>query len=209
MQARYQNSSRGKFISEDPVFLGDPSQQMLTDPQSLNSYSYANDNPTTKSDPTGRTYLELSAAGTFQGWSGSIGVRADLYGINVFAAGGVGVGSAGYPISAALSSGNLSRKTETTMTAGGDAAYLFGLGISGSGTYQPSTYSVTNKSGDVSLIAGYGADAYLRKEVSTPVLGGLPPDGLVYGKASNFSTPNYVVAPRPSAYMSSNSPSFT
>jgi len=40
-------------LSEDPVFLGDPKQQVLTDPQSLNSYSYANDNPITKSDPTG------------------------------------------------------------------------------------------------------------------------------------------------------------
>jgi RHS repeat-associated protein len=53
MQARYQNSSRGQFISEDPVFLGDPRQQALTDPQSLNAYSYANDNPITKSDPSG------------------------------------------------------------------------------------------------------------------------------------------------------------
>jgi RHS repeat-associated protein len=54
MQARYQNSSRGQFISEDPVFLGDPKSQVLTDPQSLNSFGYANDNPITKSDPTGR-----------------------------------------------------------------------------------------------------------------------------------------------------------
>src|SRR6266436_3564597 len=54
MQARYQNSSRGQFISEDPVFLGDPRSQVLTDPQSLNSYSYANDNPITKSDPSGK-----------------------------------------------------------------------------------------------------------------------------------------------------------
>src|ERR1700694_4272927 len=115
LQARYYDGSKGEFLSEDPVFLAignrdqvkqlsqQDQQLWLADPQSLNSYSYANDNPTTKSDPTGRTYLELSAAGTFQGWSGSIGVRADLYGINVFAAGGVGVGAAGYPISAALS----------------------------------------------------------------------------------------------------------
>jgi hypothetical protein len=40
----------GQFLSEDPVFLGDPKQQGLTDPQSLNSYSYANNNPTSKSD---------------------------------------------------------------------------------------------------------------------------------------------------------------
>jgi RHS repeat-associated protein len=63
MQARYQNSSRGQFISEDPVFLGDPRQQVLTDPQSLNSFSYANDNPITKSDPTGRAVGIDDAAG--------------------------------------------------------------------------------------------------------------------------------------------------
>src|SRR5712671_790038 len=53
LQARYYDGSKGEFLSEDPVFLGDPKQQVLTDPQSLNSYSYANDNPITKSDPTG------------------------------------------------------------------------------------------------------------------------------------------------------------
>src|SRR5258708_18343147 len=85
--------------------------------QSLNSYSYANDNPIIKSDPSGRAYVEISTAGTFEGWSGSFGVRFDLYGINVFAAGGVGLGSAGYPLSASLSSGNLSPKDGTNITA--------------------------------------------------------------------------------------------
>ena len=51
MQARYQNSSRGQFLSGDPVLWS--SQQTLSDPQSLNSYSYANDNLINKSDPTG------------------------------------------------------------------------------------------------------------------------------------------------------------
>jgi hypothetical protein len=41
-------------VLEEPIFLGDPRSQVLTDPQSLNSYSYANDNPISKSDPTGR-----------------------------------------------------------------------------------------------------------------------------------------------------------
>ena len=54
LQARYYDGSKGEFLSEDPVFLGDPKQQVLTDPQSMNSYSYGNDNPITKSDPTGR-----------------------------------------------------------------------------------------------------------------------------------------------------------
>ena len=55
LNARYYNSAQGQFLSEDPVFLGDPKSQVLTDPQSLNSYSYANDNPIVKSDPTGRS----------------------------------------------------------------------------------------------------------------------------------------------------------
>jgi RHS repeat-associated protein len=50
-QARYQDGVRGQFLSQDPMFLG--TQQNLTDPQSLNSYSYANDNPVNKSDPNG------------------------------------------------------------------------------------------------------------------------------------------------------------
>src|SRR5262249_27916320 len=69
MQARYQNSSRGQFISEDPVFLGDPRQQVLTDPQTLNSYSYANDNPITKSDPSGR-FGAVAAAPILMGGAG-------------------------------------------------------------------------------------------------------------------------------------------
>jgi hypothetical protein len=35
MQARYQKSSRGQFISEDPVFLGDPRQQVSRRPAKL------------------------------------------------------------------------------------------------------------------------------------------------------------------------------
>jgi hypothetical protein len=36
------------------VFLGQPNQQNLQDPQSLNPYSYSEDNPITKSDPSGK-----------------------------------------------------------------------------------------------------------------------------------------------------------
>jgi RHS repeat-associated protein len=54
LNARYYNGSQGQFISQDPVFLGDPNQQILSDPQSLNAYSYSEDNPIVKSDPTGK-----------------------------------------------------------------------------------------------------------------------------------------------------------
>jgi RHS repeat-associated protein len=65
LQARYYDSSKGEFLSEDPVFLaiGMPDQlrrltqqeqqQFLADPQQMNSYSHGRDNPITKSDPLG------------------------------------------------------------------------------------------------------------------------------------------------------------
>jgi hypothetical protein len=52
-----------EWASEDPIFLGDPKQQNIQDPQSLNSYAYSNDNPVTKSDPAGKNpYLIVGSA---------------------------------------------------------------------------------------------------------------------------------------------------
>src|SRR5882724_1177186 len=58
LQARYYDGNKGEFLSEDPVFLGDPKSQDLQNPQNLNSYSYAIDNPVNKSDPLGK-HVEL------------------------------------------------------------------------------------------------------------------------------------------------------
>ena len=61
--ARYYNPNQGQFISQDPIFqqLGSgqaeklanlPLQEILKDPQSLNSYSYAKNNPISIKDPS-------------------------------------------------------------------------------------------------------------------------------------------------------------
>src|SRR6266404_131696 len=60
LNARYYDPARGQFIAEDPVFWS--SKQNLANPQSLNSYSYANDNPISGKDPDG-----LSAQTGLQG----------------------------------------------------------------------------------------------------------------------------------------------
>jgi RHS repeat-associated protein len=63
LNARYYNSTQGQFLSQDPVFLAAPSQQNIQDPQSLNSYSYSEDNPIAKSDPNGKQWEIPVAAG--------------------------------------------------------------------------------------------------------------------------------------------------
>src|SRR5215831_16048408 len=51
LNARYYDSARGQFITEDPTFWA--LKMNLNNPQSLNSYSYADDNPVSKTDPNG------------------------------------------------------------------------------------------------------------------------------------------------------------
>ncbi len=48
--ARYDSSSFGRFMSPDPMFMND---HHLFDPQELNLYSYARNNPLSLTDPTG------------------------------------------------------------------------------------------------------------------------------------------------------------
>jgi RHS repeat-associated protein len=92
LNARYYSSDRGQFISQDPVFweigITQDGTNALSNPQALNSYGYANDNPITGKDPSGRqlaTAFEVaaevtssapawvSAAGSaLSSWSGSI-----------------------------------------------------------------------------------------------------------------------------------------
>lgn len=65
LNARYYDSERGQFLSEDSVHLavgddrfeqeaGRSLELHLMNPQALNSYSYANNNPVTYSDPSGK-----------------------------------------------------------------------------------------------------------------------------------------------------------
>ncbi|MBR0960891.1 LamG-like jellyroll fold domain-containing protein [Bradyrhizobium japonicum] len=62
LNARYYDSQRGQFLSQDPVFLS--SSQLLRDPQSLNAYSYSDGNPITKSDPNGKQAAAAISYGT-------------------------------------------------------------------------------------------------------------------------------------------------
>jgi RHS repeat-associated protein len=58
LNARFYNSRQGQFITEDPVFwqvgLSQDGENALVNPQAMNSYAYANDNPVTMKDPSGK-----------------------------------------------------------------------------------------------------------------------------------------------------------
>jgi len=111
MQARFQDPNRGEFLSEDPVFiaLGNPVQlqqlgqsneaALLTNPQSLNAYGYAEDNPITNKDPNGR-YGEISGSLVLFGIGFSGGVQFDQNGIDI-----VGSAQAGYGFDVGLQAG--------------------------------------------------------------------------------------------------------
>jgi hypothetical protein len=62
LNARYYNGSRGQFLSEAPVFLGNLKEQNLRNPQSLNSYSYSEYNPIANKEPDGLLSYSQSAA---------------------------------------------------------------------------------------------------------------------------------------------------
>ena len=59
LNARYYQSGRGQFLSQDPTFWS--GRQNIFDPQSLNSYSYANGNPITGKDPLGLFNIKTGA----------------------------------------------------------------------------------------------------------------------------------------------------
>ena len=90
LNARYYNATLARFTSQDPVALalgdeqaikqitGKNQQEFLTNPQALNYYSYANNNPIINSDPTGqRAELEVVPIAGIPGAHTFLRVTAD------------------------------------------------------------------------------------------------------------------------------------
>ncbi|MFA6105431.1 MAG: carbohydrate binding domain-containing protein [Patescibacteria group bacterium] len=73
LNARYYDSARGQFVSQDPVFgeigLTSDGKDALLNPQAMNAYAYAGNNPVVNKDPDGRFWWY-----GFYDWSGYSGV---------------------------------------------------------------------------------------------------------------------------------------
>jgi RHS repeat-associated protein len=63
LNARYYSPTQGQFLGEDPALWGDPKAQLLMDPQSLNTYSYSEDNPIVREDPLGKMAIGFGLGG--------------------------------------------------------------------------------------------------------------------------------------------------
>lgn len=79
--ARYYNPSVGRFISQDAVFWTLP-QEIFVDPQSLNSYAYARNNPLAFVDPDGNMWTPWQSSGGVVNWMGNGGFLYNIYGSN-------------------------------------------------------------------------------------------------------------------------------
>jgi len=84
LNARYYDSNIGRFAGQDPVFweigMSKEGKQALTDPQSLNAYSYAGNNPINLIDPTGLWKEETGQAEKGDTWASVTGQINKVYG---------------------------------------------------------------------------------------------------------------------------------
>jgi RHS repeat-associated protein len=132
MAARYYTGARGTFLSEDPTHLamGDPERlksvtgykqaYFLADPQSVNSYSYARNNPLRYKDPNGNCPICIAAG---LGAVGGVGVQA----FNDYYSGEFGQRSWGEN----LGTYGFAAASGATVAAGATAAGILAVGVGG------------------------------------------------------------------------------
>jgi RHS repeat-associated protein len=150
LNARYYDSSRGQFLSEDPTFLavGNPNQlqqlsqadqqKLLSDPQQLNSYSYGRDNPITNKDAQGLWALKFGAAGTIPGWglSGQMGIQMDLQGVEYYYGAGL-AGGGGISFGPQITTADLSHQYSISTGAFAQGGAIASAELSQGMTYYP------------------------------------------------------------------------
>jgi len=174
LNARYYNPTQGQFISQDPVFwelgLTNDGKTALSNPQSQNSYGYANDNPITGKDPLGR-FLELSGSLVAPGRSWSAGIRLDSNGLDYFLSGGVGAGlSAGVELMWAPGQ-SLPHTNQGSVSASATVVEGVGGRISQNlSTYSPEkNKTIPNGSPSFGIVIGAGDSASIQAEGTAPI----------------------------------------
>jgi RHS repeat-associated protein len=209
LNARYYNPTQWQFLSQDPIFLllGNQLQQLsrqdqqtvLQNPQQLNSYSYAQDNPITGEDPSGK-YGEISGTVVIPGRSFSAGIRFDENGADYFLGYGVGSGAEAGVEYAWAPGEDIPLESQATVSI--NAEYADGLGGRLSQdilTYGPNQKKLIPNAGPSgAMVVGAGEAADVETEVTAPI------PGLAWGTPSNgevqpYTGPTYLSAYHPSS----------
>jgi RHS repeat-associated protein len=195
LNARYYDGSRGQFLSEDPINVNLTSSALLLEPQNLNYYAYANDNPVTGKDPTGKLVQLISRPvnDTGSDTSGSpIGIHT-FYLVTPNNPGavsfpGVAAGTqtftvGGYPNSAGKLVGNIG----TVDIPDSDIYYAYGNGESKIINRQ--TLSAPNGESDTQFINSLGSEyGQIANTGTNYFLGGKNVNTNVnYGNSNNFA----------------------
>ena len=179
LNARYYNASIGRFISEDPQFWGN---QNLSDPQSLNSYSYARNNPILLSDPNGLFFQEaaLMAGGAFNSFVTDSFLGAGRYqSANNYVVAGQSVGDVAALVQSVTEIG-----TGTGFFAAGAATEGAGLTLSATGVGAIAGVPAA-AAGAAGMVSG-GALASHGASVMFSAMKGLGEDA---GESKDFSEP--------------------
>jgi RHS repeat-associated protein len=175
LNARYYDSGRGQFTSQDPVFWEVAQTpdgiRVLTNPQAQNSYSYAGNSPIGFKDPSGRAYGEVSFGGEILFFNASFGLRVDGKGVDGFVSVGPSLGLS-LPVQASFSSGNLDHERKVTVSRSAEFMFGPGMGISEEGDYNKEKPFSTSKNKTVtySASAGLGAGVSQKYTISVPIL---------------------------------------
>jgi RHS repeat-associated protein len=170
LNARYLDPQRGQFLSEDPVFLGNPLNQNLQNPQTLNVYAYANGNPITGKDPLGLLALRLGGEYVIPGWGlgANGGVYIDQHGIDYYYAPILATGGGG-SVTGAITTADLqhvySISTGAGVTVGAGPAGELARGM----TYYPYTLRKPQPYTEAAVGLGEELSAGVSAEVSGPI----------------------------------------
>ena len=168
LNARYYKSGQGQFTTQNPTFLG--TQQTLKDPQTLNSYSYANGNPISNNDPFGLWAILLGPSVTIPGWGVTFGggIAIDMYGVDYFYNTGLAVG--GQLGFAQITTDDLDHQyliTGSTFATGGGG---LGVEISKGTTYYPYSDRTPKLTQEASFGTRGGIGAGAVTQVSGPLI---------------------------------------
>lgn len=195
LNARYQNPIQGQFVSEDPVFWNKPSQQQLGNPQSLNAYSYAENNPITKLDPNGLWAAYIDGGVTLGIVSLQIGFEVNNKTLN--AVGGIGPAlGLGGAVGGGFSSGDIPTQYEADVTRSYNGAFGPGYGYSQTSQVTPDNIFqndiVLNKKNVTSshnFLLGAEASVSQIYSVHVPLFSTGSGGGMIQGATPNIPTP--------------------